>query len=184
MSLTAAIAGLRQQPIAEVLALLEHARSSGRTIFTFGNGGSAATAMHMACDLSKNTRSPGTPVLRVLCLNDNVATLSAFGNDEGYESVFAEPLRALARPTDIAIAVSASGNSPNIIRAVEVARDLEMTIIGLTGAAGGRLAGLVDICLRANAISLEQIEDIHLVLNHLLTVLLRGYGEPIQPLSP
>jgi D-sedoheptulose 7-phosphate isomerase len=120
----------------------------------------------------------------VLCLNDNVATLSAFGNDEGYESVFAEPLRALARPADIAIAVSASGNSPNIIRAVEAARDLEMTIIGLTGVAGGRLAGLVDICLRADAVSLEQIEDIHIVVNHLLTVLLRGYGEPFLPASP
>jgi D-sedoheptulose 7-phosphate isomerase len=184
VSLTAAIAGLRQQPIAEVLALLEQARSSGRTVFIFGNGGSAATAMHMACDLGKNTRSPGTPLLRVVCLNDNVATLSAFGNDEGYESVFAEPLRALARPADIAIAVSASGNSPNIIRAVEAARDLEMTIIGLTGVAGGRLAGLVDICLRADAVSLEQIEDIHIVVNHLLTVLLRGYGEPFLPASP
>ena len=123
-------------------------------------------------------------MLRVLCLNDNIATLSAFGNDEGYDSVFAEPLRALARPADIAIAVSASGNSPNIIRAVQVARDLGMKIIGLTGVSGGRLAGLVDICLHADAVSLEQIEDIHIVVNHLLTVLLRGYGEGFLPAKP
>ncbi len=83
------------------------------------------------------------------------------------------PVRALARAGDIAIAISASGNSPNVIRAVGVARDLGMRIVGLTGASGGRLAGLVDVCFLAGASSLEHIEDIHLVLNHILTVLLR-----------
>jgi D-sedoheptulose 7-phosphate isomerase len=173
-SLAATLAALEREPLQAAHGLLEQARSERRTIFVFGNGGSATTAAHVACDLGKNTRVAGKPGLRVISLVSELGTLSAFANDEGYESVFAEPLRALAEPGDVAIAISAGGSSPNVVRALEVARELGLSAIGLTGSHGGDLPTLVDACLRAPTDSIEQVEDVHLVINHVLTLLLRG----------
>ncbi|GAB4475200.1 MAG: SIS domain-containing protein [Anaerolineae bacterium] len=161
--------GLPTGPLAEAVALLRQARLQGRTVFVFGNGGSAATASHMVCDLGKNTRRAGLPPVRIVGLNDNMPGFSAYANDEGYDSVFAEPLRALARPGDIVIAISGSGRSPNVIRAVQAARELGLTTVGLTGFAGGRLKDLVDVCIIVPSEDMQYIEDAHLVINHILT---------------
>jgi D-sedoheptulose 7-phosphate isomerase len=167
------LAALPREPLLQILATLRQARAEGRRVFIFGNGGSAATGSHIACDFGKNTVRPGRPRLRVIALNDNVPTFSAYANDEGYDRVFAEPLTTLAEAGDVAIAISGSGNSANVLRAVDAGRSLGLTTIGLTGFAGGKLAGLVDICLVVPSDSMEQIEDAHIVIDHVLTVALR-----------
>ncbi len=110
------------ETIHRTVELLHHARLSERQIFVMGNGGSASTASHMACDLGKNTDAPGYPRFRVISLVDNMAMLSAYANDVGYENVFAEQLANLLRKGDIVIAISTSGNSPNVLRAIELAK--------------------------------------------------------------
>jgi D-sedoheptulose 7-phosphate isomerase len=165
---------LDHEALEAALEVVEAARRGRRTVFVIGNGGSATTAAHVACDLGKNTRSERRPPLRTVCLAAEIGTFSAYANDEGYESVFAEQLRVLAEPGDVVIAISASGRSPNVVRALEVARELRLRLIGLTGRSGGDLPTLVDVCIHAQTSSIEQVEDTHLVVGHLLTVLLRG----------
>lgn len=152
--------------IADVIAVLERARAEGRRIFLFGNGGSAATASHIAVDLIKSTARPGKPRLKVIALNDGIPTLTAYANDYGYETVFAGPLEALAEPGDVAIGISASGNSANVLRAMDVARERELVTVGLTGFQGGKLKERVDICIIVPSNSMQQIEDAHLVILH------------------
>jgi D-sedoheptulose 7-phosphate isomerase len=159
--------------VEQVLDVLNAARLSGRKVFIFGNGGSASTASHMACDLSKNTAMPGTPRLRTLALNDNMAHFSALANDLGYENVFAEQLATLVDRGDVVIAISASGNSPNVVKAITVALAHGATTIGLSGYAGGKLARLVDYPIVAENNCVEQVEDIHLILEHMITTALR-----------
>jgi len=147
-------------------------KSNGQVLI-MGNGGSAATALHMACDLSKNTAIPGHRRLRALSLNDNMALFSALGNDLQYENVFAEQIRTLADVGDLVIAISASGNSPNILNGVQVAKELGATTIGFTGYLGGKLAGMVDIPIVVPNHCIEQIEDMHMMLEHIVTVAVR-----------
>ena len=160
--------------VEQVLDVLDAARLSGHKVFVFGNGGSASTASHMACDLSKNTAMPGTPRLRTLALNDNMALFSALGNDLGYENVFAEQLATLVDAGDVVIAISASGNSPNVLKAIAVAAERGAKTVGLSGYAGGKLARLVDYPIVAENDCIEQVEDIHLILEHMITTALRA----------
>ena len=114
-------------------ALLHDARMKNRQVFTLGNGGSASTASHFACDLSKNTVMEGRPRFRVMALTDNQALMSAYANDLGYANVFAEQLANFVQPNDIVVAISASGNSPNVLNAVELAKNAGATTIGWSG---------------------------------------------------
>jgi len=159
---------LPRQLIADVIDLLQQARMKGSQVFILGNGGSASTASHFACDLAKNTRQDGLPHFRVIGLTDNMAMFSALANDEGYENVFSEQLAGLVRPGDIVIAISASGNSINVIKAGEAAHRHEATVIGFTGFDGGRLGQLANINIHVNSSIIEHVEDIHLVLEHLI----------------
>ncbi len=152
---------------------IDQARLEGRTIFTMGNGGSSATASHMACDFAKNTRDPEIPAIRAICLSDSTPTLTAFANDEGYETVFAEPLKALAVPGDVLIAISGSGNSPNILRGLKAAKALGVTTIGLSGFKGGKMISMVDIPINIDTDSIERVEDVHMICDHLLTMVMR-----------
>jgi D-sedoheptulose 7-phosphate isomerase len=174
------VAGLKRtldklpwERVERVLDVLDEARLAGRQVFVFGNGGSASTATHMAADLSKNTAMPRTPRLRTLSLNDNMALFSALGNDLGYESVFAEQLRTLLQVGDVVIAISASGNSPNVLKAIDVAAEIGATTVGLSGYAGGKLSKVVDISIVAENDIIEQVEDIHLILEHIITSAMR-----------
>ena len=159
--------------IDRVIAILHEARLSQRQIFIMGNGGSASTASHFVCDLGKNTRKPGWPNFKVIGLADNMSIFSAYANDEGYASVFANQLDSLVQPGDVVIGISTSGNSPNVVNAIELANRRGATTIGFTGFNGGRLASLLNIEIRVASNSIEQIEDIHLVLEHLITKSLR-----------
>lgn len=149
------------------------ARINQRQLFIMGNGGSAATASHFACDLGKNTVMAGFPRLRVQALNDNMAFFSACANDYGYDTVFAEQLANFVQPDDVVLAISASGNSANILKAVQFARACGAFTIGWSGYQGGKLAKMVDLPIVIPSDSIEQIEDLHLMMAHMVTVSLR-----------
>jgi D-sedoheptulose 7-phosphate isomerase len=157
----------------QITEVIRRARSEGKTIFIFGNGGSAATASHMVCDFGKNTRREKEPRIKVLALNDNMPTFSAYANDEGYEVVFAEQLKTLGEAGDIVIAISGSGNSPNILAGVKTASEMGMMTVGLTGMGGGKLKDLVDLVLVVESQNIAQVEDAHMIIDHILTTVLR-----------
>jgi D-sedoheptulose 7-phosphate isomerase len=162
-----ALNDLPHQAIERLVALLVQAAHEGRTVFLVGNGGSAATASHFACDLGKGTRTPQKPYSRVIALTDNAPLITAWANDVAYEDVFAEQLRGLCGPNDILIAISASGRSANILRVADAAREVGATVVALTG--GGGLLGLgADIWIETPAGCIEQIEDLHLIVQHLV----------------
>ena len=145
----------------------------GNTVFVLGNGGSASTASHFACDLAKGTRTPGRPAFRVIPLTDNVPMITAWGNDTSFDRVFAEQLSALVRPHDVVLVISASGNSPNVVAAIDVARDAGAITIALTGESGGHAAPMADIAVRVPLIPIEQVEDAHSMITHSLCVAIR-----------
>ena len=157
--------------IDRVGSLFEAARLQRRTIFIVGNGGSASTASHFACDLALGPRSFGGKAYRVISLADNNAVLTAAGNDFGYETVFSEQLKTLLSPGDVVLAISASGNSPNIIDAVEYANRVGATTIGLTGFDGGRLRHIAreHIHIPTPKGDYGPVEDLHLMVNHLIS---------------
>jgi D-sedoheptulose 7-phosphate isomerase len=160
-----------EQAIQELLRSYER----GKRIFLFGNGGSAALASHFACDLGKGTILGGNckKRFRVLALTDNLPLMTAWANDSGYESVFAEQLRNLVAPGDIALAISGSGNSPNVLRALEVARDAGAFNIGLTGFRGGLMKRLCDLCIIIPSENMQIIEDLHLSVAHAIFSVIR-----------
>ena len=169
---------LPQAEIARTIDILTWARTEGKRIFVMGNGGSAAMASHFVCDLGKGTVQEGKPRFKIMSLNDNVPLLTAYANDFGYETVFAEPLASLAEPGDVAIAISSSGNSTNVLRAMEVARERGLTTIGITGFEGGRLKEKVDVCVTVPADSqhpdaMQHAEDGQWVLLHVIFVAIR-----------
>jgi len=159
---------LPKEEIVKVIDLLYSARFSGRQVFIMGNGGSASTASHFVCDLSKNTRREGWPRYKVIGLSDNMAVFSAYANDEGYENVFCEQLANLLLPDDIVIAISASGNSKNVVNAIQYAKSQNAFTIGFTGFDGGVLGKLVDINLHIDSNIIEHVEDLHMVLEHMI----------------
>ncbi len=161
-------------PIARIAGELHACYERGGTVFVLGNGGSAATASHFACDLAKGTRAGGGPTFRVLSLTDNVPMLTAWANDVDYDCALAEQLASFIRPEDLVVAISASGNSPNVLNAVEKAREAGAVTVGLTGKGGGRLTNLVHLALRVPSDSIEQVEDVHVIVTHSVCVALRN----------
>jgi len=164
---------LPQNEIAQVVSLLSEVRQKGNKVFIFGNGGSAATASHFASDLSKGAIRPGKPRIKAYALTDNVPLISAWANDTAYENIFTEQLENLLEPSDIAIAISASGNSPNVLNGIKLAGTKGAKTVGFIGFDGGKLKSLVDIAIIVPSHSMEQVEDIHLLLGHIITTCLR-----------
>jgi D-sedoheptulose 7-phosphate isomerase len=174
---------LRGQSIADVIRVLQHARMQGNQVFIMGNGGSASTASHFVCDLAKNTRREGLPHFRVIGLTDNMAILSAYANDEGYENVFSQQLANLIQPGNVVIAISASGNSKNVINAIEEAQKQHATTIGFTGFDGGRLGQMVNINIHVKSNIIEHVEDIHLMLEHMIVKAIKEQFQPIADIA-
>jgi D-sedoheptulose 7-phosphate isomerase len=169
---------LRETPwdrLSAILAVLERAHSEDRQVFLAGNGGSAATATHMGCDLMLTVQKNGGRGFRVVALADNVAALTAAANDDGYANVFVSQLRALARRGDVLLVISGSGNSENVVRAAEFARAHGMQVVGLLGMGGGKLASLCDAHITVASDDYGQIEDVHMVIDHLMTAYLRKW---------
>lgn len=151
--------------------LLETAKKHKR-IYVFGNGGSSATASHYANDFGKGISEYVENKFRFQCLNDNVPTIMAVANDIGFEEVFRFQLRGVIEPGDTVIAISGSGNSKNVINAVEYAKKQGNKVIGLTGFDGGKLKKLSDISLHAPINSMQVTEDIHMIYDHLMMSML------------
>lgn len=172
-ALARALRRLDVNSVVAVADLLFDCYLRGGTVFPIGNGGSAATASHFACDLTKGTYQDGLPRFRVMPLTDNVPLITAWGNDRNYECVFAEQLAALVRPDDVALLISASGNSPNILAAAQAARAAGARTVALTGPTGGKVGDLVDLVVTVDAGSMEAVEDGHSALCHSLCVALR-----------
>jgi len=149
---------------------LFEAYQEGRRVFIFGNGGSAATASHFAEDLAKGTvKDLSVPKrLRVSSLTDSVPFISALGNDCGYETIFREQLVTNAEPGDVAIAISGSGNSPNVVTAVKWARENGLYTAGLSGFNGGKLKGMVDVSIHCPILDMEIAENAHMIVVHLV----------------
>jgi D-sedoheptulose 7-phosphate isomerase len=159
--------------IMAVLDLLIWARERERKVFTFGNGGSAAAASHLTCDLSKGTIGGSHKRFKVICLSDNVPLMTAWANDAEYADIFAAQLDPLLDADDVLFAISASGNSPNVIRAIELGNTRKAHSIGLTGFAGGLLAQRAEVSVTVPSDNMQHVEDVHMMIIHLLTSFLR-----------
>ncbi len=140
----------------------------GRRVFVFGNGGSASTASHYVADFVKTAAVEGQKRLAAFCMNDNIGLLTALGNDISYEETFSYPLASYAQPGDVAVALSCSGNSPNVLHACRWAREHGLTVVALTGFEGGKLKDLADIHINIPSTNFGLIEDLHLSVNHVV----------------
>lgn len=168
----------------KVLQLLEDAYRNGHRIFIMGNGGSAATASHFALDLAKNTIVPGAPRVKAISLTDHVPLITAWSNDTHYEHIFEEQLANMIEPGDVVIGISASGNSPNVINAMNLAKQTGAATIGLLGATGGKTKQIVDAYVLAPGQNIEQEEDAHMILAHSITrhmrEVVRSYAQALS----
>ena len=154
--------------IDEVMQAMEQAYETGNTIYVFGNGGSSSTASHYQNDFNKGVSEHTEKKFNFLCLNDNVSTMMAVANDIGFEEVFRFQLRGHLKPGDLVFAISGSGNSKNVLNAVEYAREQGNKVVAITGYTGGKLDQMADYHLRAPVMSMQITEDIHMIFDHLM----------------
>jgi D-sedoheptulose 7-phosphate isomerase len=168
-NLREALASVDSSSLVALARTLHIARQEGRTVCTCGNGGSASNASHLAQDLGKGTMVMGAPPLHCICLNDNVSSITAWANDTEYANVYSAQLFGLGpRPNDVLIAISGSGNSPNILMAVHEAHGLGMRTWGITGFDGGTLVGLAHRCVHVKCNDMGLIESAHSAIFHWL----------------
>ena len=160
---------ISQAHLQDILSLLEETYRNGHRIFIMGNGGSAATASHFALDLAKNTIMQGAPRLKAISLTDHVPLITAWSNDTAYEHIFEEQLANMIEPGDLVIGISTSGNSPNVINALKLAKKSCAATVGLLGAEGGLIKNIVDSYVLAPGQNIEQEEDAHMILTHIIT---------------
>lgn len=160
---------LDREAFYKILGIFQEAYRNDRQIFCVGNGGSAATANHFVCDFGKNAvQDPGMRRFRMLSLSDNVERITAFGNDVSFDEIFRQQLINLMDEEDVLLVISASGNSPDLIKACEYAREMKGRIITVSGNKGGRIREYAQVSLTAGLESYEQIEDIHMILMHMI----------------
>ena len=167
-SLRHTLAAIPVDKVSDAIERMREARDHGRTIFTCGNGGSASTASHFVCDVLKGASFNRPKRFRIMALTDSLPTLTAYSNDVSYECVFVEQLKNFAQPGDLLLAISGSGNSPNVLRAVEYANQAGMTTIGLTGRDGGQLGSLAQLEINVSDPHMGRIEDGHMIICHML----------------
>jgi D-sedoheptulose 7-phosphate isomerase len=167
------LAHLDHEVVDRMIDVIWRGYKEGRTLFVFGNGGSAALASHFACDIGKGTIAGRAKRLKTIALTDNVALITAWANDKAYQEIFSEQLESLAEKGDIALAISGSGNSPNVIRGLEAGRRLGVQTLVLTGFAGGLAKTLADLCLIVPSDSMQHIEDAHLCATHAIFLAIR-----------
>jgi len=161
-----------QSKLVQLIQKIQSLIGTKKTLFVCGNGGSAATASHMACDLGKtilgkNPRERKTR-LRVISLNDCIPMMTAWGNDEGYEHIFSEQLRNLGQEGDMLLIITGSGNSPNILEAIKAAKEMGVETFGLLGFQGGKAKEILDDYLLVESENYGIVEDIHGIVNHLV----------------
>jgi D-sedoheptulose 7-phosphate isomerase len=178
--LTVVINGLDHDQIDSAMNAIMKAYEKEGRIFIFGTGGSAATASHFVCDFNKGVSMDLKKRFDFICLNDNVPTVLAIANDRGYDNIFADQLKNRLRKNDLIIAISGSGNSPNVINAVRYAKDNGNKVITLTGYDGGILMGLADHPVHVNIRDMQKVEDVHMILDHLMSqIIAAALGHPM-----
>ncbi len=165
---------LDDHEISVVMNVLEQTRLSGNRVFICGNGGSAATASHFTCDFNKGVSYSQTVKYNFECLNDNVPMMMAIANDISYEDIFSEPLKNKMHQEDVLLAISGSGNSKNVVKAVEYAKSIGATTVGLVGYSGGKVKELCDYCIHVNIDNMQIVEDVHMVMDHVMMFVLSG----------
>ena len=169
------MAQLPYEAIEQIIAVLVTAFHEQRTVFVLGNGGSAASASHLVCDLSlRVTNRSQSRRMRVMALTDNVATLTACANDRGYETVFSEPLKNFVQQGDVVFAISCSGDSPNVLLALATARKAGAATVALGGFQGGAMKALCDLCAVVPSENMQMIEDAHHAILHSISTVLRA----------
>lgn len=166
--------GLDEKEISEVMNVLENSRLSGNRVFICGNGGSAATASHFTCDFNKGISYSQTVKYNFECLNDNVPMMMAIANDISYEDIFSEPLKNKMHKEDVLLAISGSGNSKNVVKAMQYAKSIGATTIGLVGYDGGKVKELADYCIHVKINNMQIVEDVHMIMDHVMMFVLSG----------
>ncbi len=154
--------------VSKAIGWFEEARAAGRHIFACGNGGSAATASHLATDLVKGASYGCESRFRIMALTDSMPTVTAYANDVHYESVFVEQLKNFAEPGDLVVGISGSGNSPNVLRAIEYANSAGCRTLALTGRDGGKLGRLAQLNIQVREPHMGRIEDAHMIVCHII----------------
>jgi D-sedoheptulose 7-phosphate isomerase len=183
-SLSEALKKVSSERFEGLVRLLESAYHGNRQVFVFGNGGSRSTASHFACDLNKGVSYGLEKRFRVICLNDQLPTLTAYANDVCYEDVFVESLKNFLLPGDLVIGISGSGNSANVLKAIEYAHTHGGHTVGLSGYSGGKLAKLAGTSLLAPVDDMQKAEDVHFILFHvIMQVLCARLHEPSNVLG-
>ncbi len=178
--LTKTIDSVDKKQINDVMNVILKAYQNESEIYIFGNGGSAATASHLVCDFNKGVSMKLDKKFRFICLNDNIPTMMAIANDCGYDNVFEMQLEGKLKKGDILIAISGSGNSKNVIKAVEYARSQGNEIVSMTGYGGGQLLKLSDHPIHVNINDMQKVEDVHMMVGHLISqILARHFGHPM-----
>ena len=176
-TLKSCIDQINKKDVDTFIKLLIQARDEGRTIFIMGNGGSASTASHITCDFNKGCSYNQDKKFKIICLNDNIATMLAYANDVNYESIFAEQLKNFLKEGDIVIGLSGSGNSKNILNAIEYANSKNAITIGLTGYNGGKLKEIAKFSVNTNINDMQIAEDVHMMLCHMVyNILMDGFA--------
>jgi len=165
--LGALVPQLPYSALGAIVTIFLEAFTEQRTVFVFGNGGSAASASHMMCDMNKGMSDVNASKrLKVMALTDNVPLMSAWANDFGYEQIFSEQLKTFVKPRDVAFAISTSGDSPNVLLALETARKSGALTVALAGCKGGQMKGLCDVCAIVPSDNIRMIEDLHHAMMH------------------
>jgi len=163
-----AIAHIDAARVEQAIQWFEEARDANRHIFVCGNGGSASTASHFVCDIVKGASYDRDQRFRILALTDSLPTITAYSNDVGYECIFAEQLKNFAQAGDVVMCISGSGNSPNVLRAIEYANSIGCKTIALTGRNGGKLGPLAQLNIQVPVPHMGRIEDAHMVICHMI----------------
>lgn len=165
------------EEVGQAIEVLRQARDGNKHIFVCGNGGSASTASHFVCDMVKGASFERDAKFRIMALTDSMATITAYANDVGYDCIFAEQLKNFAQPGDVFMAISGSGNSLNVVKAMEYARSAGCETIALTGRDGGKLGPLAKLHIRVTEPHMGRIEDGHLIVCHMLCYyFMEGWG--------
>ena len=159
---------LDTEAIARVTRVILDAYKNDKQVFVIGNGGSASAASHMACDLGKNTAHEGKRRLRIMSLTDNMAWFSALANDHGYDHVFTEQLRNMCNPGDVVLGISGSGNSPNVVNALEWANAHGALTVAIVAFSGGKMKEHADISVHIDTDAYGPAEDVHIIINHMI----------------
>jgi len=171
--LTDLVSQLPYNSITRIVSIFLEAFAEQRTVYVFGNGGSAASASHLMCDINKGAGAGEAKRPRVMALTDNVSLITAWANDFGYECIFSEQLKTFIKPRDVAFAISTSGDSPNVLLALETAREYGAMTVGLGGCQGGRMKSLCDVCAIIPSDNVQLIEDLHHAMIHSIFIAVR-----------